>query len=161
MRIFFGSPRPRCRWHIPRPRYPFTPPQTGRKSAKKQPPRNSTGTAFTYSISIFQSGFAPAAKAIKELNTRFHRPFSLLYISIVQPGQHHIYSPKNHGAFPQHFPIYEYKDNLQHTYFRPHLSTLSRICNNDLLFSLYNPPFNQRTPKQKRDYISGLYRALP
>lgn len=73
MRIFFGSPRPRCRWYIPRPpRHPFTPPQLGRKSAKK-PPRNSTGAAFTYSISIFQSGFAPAAKATKELNTRFHR----------------------------------------------------------------------------------------
>lgn len=28
---------------------------------------------FTYSISIFQSGFAPAAKATEELNTRFHR----------------------------------------------------------------------------------------
>lgn len=73
MRVFFSSPRPRCRWHIPRPSHPFTPPQLGRKSAKKQPPRNSTGAAFTYSISIFQSGFAPAAKAIKELNTRFHR----------------------------------------------------------------------------------------
>lgn len=73
MRVFFSLPRPRCRWHIPRPRHPFTPPQLGRKSAKKQPPRNSTGAAFTYSISIFQSGFAPAAKATKELNTRFHR----------------------------------------------------------------------------------------
>lgn len=40
---------------------------------KKQPPRNSTGAAFTYSISVFQSGFEPAAKATKELNTRFHR----------------------------------------------------------------------------------------
>ena len=28
---------------------------------------------FIYSISVFQSGFAPAAKAIKELDTRFHR----------------------------------------------------------------------------------------
>ena len=73
MRVFFSSPHPRCRWHIPRPRYPFTPPRSGRKSAKKQPPRNSTGAAFTYLISIFQSGFAPAAKATKELNTRFHR----------------------------------------------------------------------------------------
>ena len=72
MRVFFSSPRPRCRWHIPRPRHPFTPPRSGRK-AQKQPPRNSTGAAFTYSISIFQSGFAPAAKATKELNTRFHR----------------------------------------------------------------------------------------
>jgi hypothetical protein len=36
-------------------------------------PRNSTGAAFTYSISIFQSGFAPATKATKELNTHFHR----------------------------------------------------------------------------------------
>lgn len=43
------------------------------KKRKKQPPRNSTGAAFTYLISIFQSGFAPAAKATKELNTRFHR----------------------------------------------------------------------------------------
>ena len=102
MRIFFSSPHPRCRWHIPRPRHPFTPPRSGRKAQKnkaamhrpntlhhntaanpiktplrvkhkKQPPRNSTGAAFIYSISIFQSGFAPAAKATKELNTRFHR----------------------------------------------------------------------------------------
>ncbi len=116
---------------------------------------------FIYSISIFQSGFAPAAKAIKELNTRFHRLFNLLYISIVQPGQYHIYSPKNPGAFPQRSRIHGYKDNLQCTYFRPHLSTLSRIYNNGLLFSLYNPPFNPRTPKQKRGYISGLYRVLP
>lgn len=43
------------------------------EKAQKQPPRNSTGAAFTYSISIFQSGFETAAKAIKELNTRFHR----------------------------------------------------------------------------------------
>lgn len=56
----------------PRPRHPFTPPRSGRK-AQKQPPRNSTGAAFTYLISIFQSGFEPAAKATKELNTRFHR----------------------------------------------------------------------------------------
>ena len=43
------------------------------EKAQKQPPRNSTGAAFTYLISIFQSGFAPAAKATKELNTHFHR----------------------------------------------------------------------------------------
>ena len=43
------------------------------EKAQKQPPRNGTGAAFTYLISIFQSGFAPAAKATKELNTRFHR----------------------------------------------------------------------------------------
>jgi hypothetical protein len=43
------------------------------KKHKKQPPRNSTGAAFTYSFSIFQLGFALAAKATKELNTRFHR----------------------------------------------------------------------------------------
>lgn len=43
------------------------------KKAQKQPPRNSTGAAFTYLISIFQSGFEPAAKATKELNTRFYR----------------------------------------------------------------------------------------
>lgn len=43
------------------------------EKAQKQPPRNSTGAAFTYLISIFQSGFAPAAKATKELDTRFHR----------------------------------------------------------------------------------------
>lgn len=73
MWVFFSSPRPRCRWHIPRPRYPFTPPRSGQKAQKKQPPRNSTGAAFTYLISIFQSGFAPAAKATKELDTRFHR----------------------------------------------------------------------------------------
>ena len=73
MRVFFSSPRPRCRWHIPRPRYPFTQPRLDRKSEKKQPPRNSTGAAFTYLISIFQSRFEPAAIATKELNTRFHR----------------------------------------------------------------------------------------
>ena len=43
------------------------------EKAQKYPPRNSTGAAFTYLISIFQSGFEPAAKATKELNTRFHR----------------------------------------------------------------------------------------
>lgn len=48
------------------------PDQAGKRK-KKQPPRNNTGAAFTYSISIFQSGFEPAAKATKELNTRFHR----------------------------------------------------------------------------------------
>lgn len=68
--------------------------------------------------------------------------FNLLYISIVRSGQHRIYSPKNPDAFPQHFRIHEYKDNLQHTYFRPHLSTLSMIYNNGLLFSLYNPPYH-------------------
>lgn len=73
MRIFFGLPRPRCRWYIPRPRHPFTPPRLDRKSAKKQPPRNNTGAAFTYSISVFQSGFEPATKVVEELNTRFHR----------------------------------------------------------------------------------------
>ena len=30
-------------------------------------------TYFLYSISIFQSGFEPAAKATEKLNTRFHR----------------------------------------------------------------------------------------
>lgn len=137
MRIFFSSPRPRRRCHIPRPVTHSRRPDQAGKRKKKQPPRNSTGAAFTYSISIFQSGFAPAAKATKELNTRFHRLFNLLYISIVQPGQHHIYSPKNPGAFPQRSRIHGYKDNLQHTYFRPHLSTLSKIYNNGLLFSLY------------------------
>ena len=69
----YPLPRPdRCAY-IPRPRHPFTPLQSGRKAQKKQPPRNSTGAAFTYSISIFQSGFAPAAKVTKELNTHFHR----------------------------------------------------------------------------------------
>jgi hypothetical protein len=34
---------------------------------------------FTYSISIFQSGFAQATKVTKELDTRLHR----LYISIL------------------------------------------------------------------------------
>ena len=43
------------------------------EKAQKQPPRNGTGAAFTYLISVFQSGFEPAAKAAKELNTRFHR----------------------------------------------------------------------------------------
>ena len=62
----------RCAY-IPRPRHPFTPTRSGRKAQKKQPPRNSTGAAFTYSISIFQSEFAPATKATKELNTHFHR----------------------------------------------------------------------------------------
>lgn len=73
MRVFFSLPRPRCRWHIPRARHLFTPPKSGRKAQKKQPPRNSTGATFTYLISVFQSGFETAAKAIKELNTRFHR----------------------------------------------------------------------------------------
>ena len=48
-------------------------PNRPKKRKKKQPPRNSTGATFTYSISIFQSEFAPAAKATKELNTHFHR----------------------------------------------------------------------------------------
>ena len=49
------------------------------EKAQKQPPRNSTGAAFTYSISIFQSGFAPAAGELTIQYTRFHR----LYISIL------------------------------------------------------------------------------
>lgn len=43
------------------------------KAQKRTAPGIAPGAAFTYSISIFQSGFAPAAKATKELNTRFHR----------------------------------------------------------------------------------------
>jgi hypothetical protein len=49
------------------------------EKAQKQPPRNSTGAAFIYLISIFQSGFALATGELTIQYTRFHR----LYISIL------------------------------------------------------------------------------
>ena len=54
------------------PLRPYPPPGThSRRSnqaekAQKEPPRNSTGAAFTYSISIFQSGFETATEAAEE-----------------------------------------------------------------------------------------------
>ena len=54
--------------HIPRPRHPSPPIKSGRKR-KKNRPGITPGRGITYSISIFQSGFAPAAGATEEQYT--------------------------------------------------------------------------------------------
>ena len=57
----------------PPPPSPIHAAQIRPKKRKNNRPGAIPGRRFIYSISIFQSGFAPAAKAAKELNTRFRR----------------------------------------------------------------------------------------
>lgn len=70
--IFHFTP-PSLPLAYPPPPAPIPADQIRPKKHKKNRPGIAPGRRFIYSISIFQSGFEPAAKATKELNTRFHR----------------------------------------------------------------------------------------
>lgn len=53
-----------------------------------------------YLFNFSNSANTTNGKSKIQITTIHYPSFNLLYKSIVRPGQHHIYSPKNHGAFP-------------------------------------------------------------